>query len=107
MQQYETSWGKGISWMYDAIPQSPTMSKPISSFMELTITSSINHSEALLEVLDEAHYQLGTALDCMEVLTEAIRRLEKQDSILIGTNEAMAKCKHAVKERLDSLIGIV
>jgi hypothetical protein len=93
--------------MYDAIPQPPTMSMPISIFLDSTTTSSINHSKAFLEVLDVVHYQLGTALDHMEVLTEVICQLEKQDSILIETNEAMAKRKYAVKERLDSLVGIV
>jgi hypothetical protein len=93
--------------MYDAIPQPPTMSTPISLFTDSTTTSSVNHSDALLEVLDKAHYQLGTTLEPMEVLMEVIHRLEKQGSILIGTNEAMAKCKHAVKERLGSLIEIV
>jgi hypothetical protein len=83
------------------------MSTPISTFTKLTTTFSVNHSKALLEVLDKAHYQIGTALDYMEILMEVICQLEKQDSILIGTNEAMAKGKHAVKERLDSLIGIM
>jgi hypothetical protein len=103
---------KEFHGMLDDTPQPLTMggnldtnqSTPILLFTESTTTSSVNQSKTLLEVLDEAHYQLGTALDCIEVLTEVIRQLEKQDSILIGTNEAMAKRKHAVKERLDSLI---
>jgi hypothetical protein len=93
--------------MYDAIPQPPSMLMPISLYTDLTTTSSINCSDALLVVLDKAHYQLGTALERMEVLTKVICRLGKQDSSLIGTNEAMAKRKHAVKERLDSLFGIM
>jgi hypothetical protein len=78
--------------MYDDTPQPPTMggnlgtnqSMSMSTFMELTTTSSVNHSEVLLEVLDKAHYQLGTALDHMEVLTEVIHWLEKQISISLG-----------------------
>ncbi len=93
--------------MYDAIPQPPTMSTPIPLITDSTTTYSINCSDALLEVLDEVHYQLVTALDCMEVSTEVIHQLKKQDSILIGTNDAMAKRKHLVNERLDSLVGIV
>jgi len=78
-------------------------------------TASNKRSDALVATLEEAYLQLGLLSseqndqsgDRIDFLTEVISRIDQQDSLIIGTNEAMAKNNRTVKERLDSLIGIV
>ena len=85
-------------------------------------TSSIKEpSDALKATINEAYIQLGLLCGSVQspneqsdnridLLEEVIRRLteaDKLDSLLIGTNEAMANDDYPVKIRLDSLIGFV
>jgi len=106
----------------DAVDLCSDRSTPTSITESATSsTSSIKEpSDALKATVDEAYLQLGVLsgsvqsneqsdnrIDLLEEVISRLTEAEKLDPLLIGTNEAMAKNNHAVKIRLDSLIGIV
>lgn len=112
--------------MYDKVPPAPSKDSDLDSDRSTptsitesaaSSTASNKRSDALVATLDEAYLQIGLLSsvqppneqsdDRIDLLTEVISCIDKQDSLIIGTNEAMAKNNRPVKERLDSLIGIV
>ena len=90
-----------------SITSSTSSIKEPSNSLKATLNEAYIQLRVLSGSVQSPNEQSNNRIDLLEEVISRLTETDKLDSLLIGTNEAMANDNHPVKIRLDSLIGIV